>query len=165
MALASWGRLSGSRRAVYSPPWSTWRQFSQSPLDAVLGLDEGNGAKRTLAARAGRKVSSGVPIYFVREAACQALGASAHYLMATQFPFTHAGIICSQDGAAGAVQVAHSLCAAEFRLLTKLEDIVLGSGMLQFHTQRLFSATRTQSELFLHPRELYLVSMEARIEA
>jgi hypothetical protein len=80
-------------------------------------------------------------------------------------PFTHAGTICSQDGAAGVGQVAHPLCAAELRLLTKLEDMELGSGMLQFHTQRLFSATRTQSELFLHPMELYLVSSKARIEA
>ena len=39
------------------------------------------------------------------------------------FPFTHAGVIRSQDGAVGAGQVAHSLRAAELRLLTKLEDI------------------------------------------
>lgn len=86
-------------------------------------------------------------------------------LAATQFPFTHAGIMRSQDGAVGAAQVAHPLSAAELRLSTKLEDIVLGSGILQFHAQRLFSDTRTHSELFLHPLELYLVSREARIEA
>jgi len=44
-------------------------------------------------------------------------------------------------------------------------DITLGSGTLQFQTQRLCSVTRTQSVLFLHPLELYLVSMEVRIEA
>jgi hypothetical protein len=86
-------------------------------------------------------------------------------LTAMHFPFTHAGVIRAQDGAAGVGQVAHSLCAAELRLLTKLEDIVLGSGMLQFQAHRLFSDTRTQSELFLHPPELYLVSISARIEA
>ena len=80
-------------------------------------------------------------------------------------PFTQAGIICSQDGAAGVGQVAQALCADELELLTKLEDTELGSGMLQFQTQRLFSTTRTQSELFLHPAELYLVIIEARIEA
>ena len=62
-------------------------------------------------------------------------------------------------------QVAHRLCALELRLLTKLEDSALGSGTLQFQTQRLCSVTRTQSELFLHPLELYLVSMDVRIEA
>jgi hypothetical protein len=86
-------------------------------------------------------------------------------LAATQFPFTHAGITCSQDGVAGVEQVAQRLCAFELRLLTKLEDIALGSGMLQFQMQRLCSDRRTQSELFLHPLELYLVSMEVRIAA
>ena len=86
-------------------------------------------------------------------------------LTATQLPFTHAGIIRSQDGAGGAAQVVHWLCAAELRLLAKLEDITLGNGILQLHAQRLFSATRTHSVLFLYPLELYLVSMEARIEA
>ncbi len=71
----------------------------------------------------------------------------------------------SQDGTVGTAQVAHALCAAELRLLTKLEDITLGNGILQLHAQRLFSNTRTHSELFLHPLELYLVSMELRIEA
>lgn len=83
-------------------------------------------------------------------------------LAATQRPFTHAGIIRSQAGFAGATQVVHPLCAAEFRLLTKLEDIVLGSGMLQLPMQGLFSDTRTHSELFLHPLELYLGSSPRR---
>jgi len=82
-----------------------------------------------------------------------------------QRPFTHAGIIGSQAGSVGATQVAHPLSAVEFRLLTKLEDSVPGSGMLQLQAQRLFSDTRTHSELFLHPLELYLVIMEVRIEA
>ena len=47
----------------------------------------------------------------------------------------------------------------------KLEDMLLGSGMLQLQAHGLFSVTRTQSVLFLQPLELYLVSIEARIEA